>query len=67
MISLKQDKIIIIIDVTKFAKDHPGGSKILQKYHNKDATEAFNEIKGHCESIVVDMMDKCCIGKINNP
>ena len=65
---LKKDKIIIIIDnykfdVTEFAKDHPGGIKILQEYHNKDATDAFNEIKGHCESVVVDILDKCCIGK----
>jgi len=63
MSSLKKEKIIIIIDdykfdVTEFAKDHPGGSKILQKYHNKDATEAFNEVKGHCESVVVDVMEK---------
>ena len=70
MSSLKKDKIIIIIDnykfdVTEFAKDHPGGIKILQEYHNKDATDAFNEIKGHCESVVVDIMDKCCIGENN--
>ena len=68
MTSLKQYKIIIIIDgykfdVTEFAQDHPGGIKILRKYHNKDATKAFNEVKGHCESVVLDAMDKYCIGK----
>ena len=63
------DKIIIIIiddykfDVTEYAKDHPGGIKILRKYHNKDATEAFNNVRGHCDSYVLDLMDKFCIGK----
>ncbi len=46
------NKIIIFIDgykfnVTAYAETHPGGKKILQKYHCKDATQAFNEIKGH--------------------
>lgn len=28
-------------------KHIPGEKKILQKYHCKDATQAFNEINGH--------------------
>ena len=47
---ISANKIIIIIDnhkfdVTKYANDHPGGKKILQKYNKKDATTAFNEVK----------------------
>ncbi len=38
-------------DLTNF-KDHPGGSVILQKYHLKDATVAFNEVKGHFDTLV---------------
>jgi cytochrome b involved in lipid metabolism len=35
-------------DASKY--NHPGGKKILQKYHLKDATDAFNEISGHVEA-----------------
>ncbi len=31
-------------DVTNY-NNHPGGSKILKKYHMKDATDAFNAAK----------------------
>ena len=63
------DKIIIYIDgykfdVTEYAKDHPGGKKILTKYHKKDATTEFNRIKGHGDSYVLNILDKYCIGKI---
>jgi cytochrome b involved in lipid metabolism len=56
-------KIIITIDdyrfdITDYAKDHPGGYKILKKYNGKD------EVSGHCESTVVDLLDVFCIGKI---
>jgi cytochrome b involved in lipid metabolism len=61
------EKIIIIdnykFDVTEFASKHPGGSDILKKFNGKDATKAFNEIKGHGESVVLDLLDKFCIGK----
>jgi cytochrome b involved in lipid metabolism len=62
------DKIIIHIDgykfdVTEYIKEHPGGS-ILALYNGKDATQAFNEIRSHCDSYVYDIMDKCCIGRV---
>ncbi len=65
---ITQLKTIIIIDdnlfdVTKYKKIHPGGSKILEKYHNKDATEAFNNIRGHCDSYVLYILDQLHIGK----
>lgn len=37
-------------DVTEYSNKHPGGHQILIKYHLKDATEAFNEIRGHVEA-----------------
>lgn len=37
-------------DVTNYAKKHPGGEKILRKYHLKNATIAFDEIRGHVEA-----------------
>ena len=60
-------KIIIHIDnykfdVTEYAKNHPCGYKILQKYNGKDATEAFNNVKGHMETTVLELLDKYCIG-----
>ena len=47
------DKIYIKIDnfwfdLTNY-KDHPGGLRILKKYHLKDATNDFNLIKGHSD------------------
>jgi cytochrome b involved in lipid metabolism len=64
------NKIIIIIDnykfdVTEYAKIHPGGKKILQKYNNKDATKAFNEIKGHGDGYALSLLDEFCIGKVD--
>tara|TARA_Y100000389_G_C17422824_1_gene497749 strand:- start:1264 stop:1500 length:237 start_codon:yes stop_codon:yes gene_type:complete len=65
--SVKSKTIIIIddnfFDVSKYKKFHPGGSKILEKYHNKDATEAFNNIRGHCDSYVLYILDQLHIGK----
>jgi|TARA_B110000467_G_C17837319_1_gene223010 cytochrome b involved in lipid metabolism len=62
------NKVIIIIDeykfdVTNYVHSHPGGKKILQQFNNKDATEAFNQIHGHYDSYVLDLLDKYCIGK----
>jgi cytochrome b involved in lipid metabolism len=64
------NKIIIIIDnykfdVTEYAKIHPGGKKILQKYNNKDATKAFNEVKGHSDGYALSLLDEFCIGKVD--
>ena len=63
------EKIIIIIDdyyfdVTNYAKDHPGGQKILKKYHLKDATNEFNSIKGHGDEYALSLLDKFCIGAV---
>ena len=65
----KEERIIIIIDdlkfdVTDFLKKHPGGPEIIKKYNGKDATEAFNAIRGHYDGYVDGMLDKMCMGKI---
>lgn len=64
---ISHNKIIIFIDhykfdVTQYAKDHPGGRKILCKYNNKDATKAFNEVRGHCDAYALSLLEKYCIG-----
>lgn len=61
--------IIIIIDdhyfnVTDYALYHPGGKRILKKYHLKDATEEFNSIKGHGDAYAIEELNKYCIGNI---
>ena len=47
------DKIYIRIDNHWFDltdyKDHPGGTRILKKYHLKEATIEFNSIRGHSD------------------
>ncbi|KAJ3324722.1 hypothetical protein HDV06_005980 [Boothiomyces sp. JEL0866] len=41
-----------VYNLTEFAKEHPGGSKILYKFAGKDATEEFNKFHPS------DMMDR---------
>ena len=65
-----QEKIIIIIDdhyfdVTEYAKTHPGGIRILKKFHLKDATDEFNKIKGHSDGYALGLLDKFCIGPVD--
>lgn len=38
-------------DLTEYST-HPGGFEILKQYHLKDATDAFNAVKGHSDSYV---------------
>ena len=66
---MSNNKIIVIIDsymfdVTKYANNHPGGKKILEKYNGKDATKEFNNVKGHCDAYVHGLLDEFCIGKV---
>jgi cytochrome b involved in lipid metabolism len=54
------DKIYVKIDnhwfdLTNY-KIHPGGTRILKKYHLKDASKIFNSIKGHNETFVEDKL-----------
>ena len=66
------EKIIIIIidehyfDVTKYVISHPGGKRILKKYHMKDATYEFNSIKGHGDAYAIYELAKYCIGNIHD-
>lgn len=36
-----------VLDVTEFAKDHPGGSKVFFACKGKDATKEYNELNMH--------------------
>ena len=38
----------VVYDVTKFIKDHPGGSESIEYHLGKDATKGFEEI-GHSQ------------------
>lgn len=63
--------IIVIIDeyyfdLTKYSNVHPGGNRILKKFHLKDATEAFNAVKGHGDEFALNELDKYCIGAIKD-
>lgn len=42
-------------DLTNY-NDHPGGYDIFTKYHLKDATEIFNNVRGHCDSYVIEKL-----------
>lgn len=69
-IDSSKNQIIILIDgykfdVTAYANDHPGGKKILQKYNKKDATQAFNSVRGHCDGYVLGILESLCIGPAN--
>ena len=62
--------IIVIIDnyyfdLTKYS-NHPGGKRILKKFHLKDATEEFNAVKGHGDEFAINELDKYCIGPIKD-
>ena len=51
-----------MFDLTEYYKLHPGGKKVIMKYKNKDATFAFNAIKGHGDTYCLSLLDKYCIG-----
>ena len=56
------NKIYIQIDKSWFDltdyTDHPGGTQIFKEYHLKDATNLFNKIKGHGDSLVFDKLEE---------
>ena len=67
---ISTNKVIIIIDdykfdVTEYLNEHPGGKKILKKFNNKDATKAFNDVRGHGDGYVLGLLEEMEIGKKN--
>ena len=44
-----EDIVVIIdgvdVDVTEYAREHPGGAAVLRKFHGKDASKAFHAAK----------------------
>lgn len=50
----------LVVDVSKFADRHPGGSKILSAYIGKDASDTFRDgvLNRHSDAArtLVDMM-----------
>ena len=37
------------LDLTEYAREHPGGASVLRRYHGRDATEAFRRV-GHSKA-----------------
>jgi cytochrome b involved in lipid metabolism len=57
-----EDKIYVKIedhwfDLTEY-NTHPGGTEILKKYHLKDATIDFNNIRGHFDGFVDGLLSQ---------
>ncbi|CAB9506923.1 B5 isoform [Seminavis robusta] len=52
-------------NLTAWAKSHPGGDKILSKFHGKDATKAFFAA-GHSQR-AIEMLKDFAIGTPTNP
>eukprot|EP00933_Yihiella_yeosuensis_P034296 TRINITY_DN27795_c0_g2_i1.p1 TRINITY_DN27795_c0_g2~~TRINITY_DN27795_c0_g2_i1.p1 ORF type:complete len:546 (-),score=114.75 TRINITY_DN27795_c0_g2_i1:110-1660(-) len=50
-----------VYDVSKFAKMHPGGPKILEQYAGKDVTEDFYEFHRHT---VLDKYERLRVGQL---
>ena len=64
----KQDDCWIVIDnmvcdVTKFLKEHPGGSAVILDFAGQDATESFNDV-GHSND-AKQMLTEYKIGVLN--
>jgi len=47
-----------VLDVTKFAPEHPGGASLLLKYAGRDATKAYAEY--HAPGVVKDTLSLDC-------
>jgi len=62
------NKIYVQIDNTWFDltsyTDHPGGAQIFKQYHLKNATKAFNQIRGHGDSLVFSKLEELEIKNI---
>jgi fatty acid desaturase 2 (delta-6 desaturase) len=63
------DKWIVIgdkvYDISKWARHHPGGSRIISHYAGQDATEAFHEFHPDMK-LVTKYMNTYEIGKLSN-
>lgn len=53
-----------VYDVTNFHKVHPGGSKLLQNYFGKEATEIFNYF--HSDTLLKHKYEKLKIGYLDS-
>ena len=52
----------VVLDVTQFMHEHPGGSQVIMLYAGKDATEEFNML--HEESVVKKYASECIRGTL---
>jgi cytochrome-b5 reductase len=61
---LKSDRqlILLVYDVTRYIRDHPGGADVLVEAAGTDASEDFDNA-GHSED-AFEIMEDLCVGKI---
>lgn len=52
----------VVLDLTPFLKDHPGGEQSILNFAGKDATESFDML--HEDNVVVRYAKSCVLGRL---
>lgn len=52
----------VVLDLTPFLKDHPGGEDSILNFAGKDATESFDML--HEDNVIVRYARNCVLGKL---
>ncbi|KXX79912.1 Cytochrome b5, partial [Madurella mycetomatis] len=56
--------VLLIFDVSKYIKDHPGGAELLVEVAGTDATKAFDNA-GYSED-AAEIMREFCVGPLKS-
>lgn len=52
----------VVLDLTSFLKDHPGGESSILNFAGKDATESFDML--HEDNVIVRYAKECVLGRL---
>lgn len=52
----------VVLDLTSFLKDHPGGESSILNFAGKDATESFDML--HEDNVIVRYAKECVLGRV---
>mmetsp|Transcript_4078 Transcript_4078/g.4498 ORF Transcript_4078/g.4498 Transcript_4078/m.4498 type:complete len:661 (+) Transcript_4078:94-2076(+) len=52
----------VVLDLTPFLKDHPGGEQSILNFAGKDATESFDML--HEDNVIVRYAKSCVLGRL---
>ncbi|CAK7900587.1 fumarate reductase 1 [[Candida] anglica] len=52
----------VVLDLTSFLKDHPGGEGSILNFAGKDATESFDML--HEDNVIVRYAKECVLGRV---